>query len=80
MRGDRRISTGQAALMLGCSEDQVRKLIREGSLDAVDYSAETSARPSYGVLVESVVSFIERRKSAREKNPDGAVGHAVARN
>ena len=51
----------EAADLLGCSKEHVRRLIEEGSLQAVNIQCKGAAKPTHRVLQTSVVQFVNER-------------------
>jgi len=54
-----RISVRQVAKTLGCTEQHVYSLIREGALDAINIGS--TERPSYRITEDAVRAFIKAR-------------------
>ena len=48
---------------LSCSDEHVRHLIEDGSLNAVDVRAKGMTKPAYRIMRESLINFIQKRKT-----------------
>lgn len=54
------VTTDEAARMLGVSKMTISRLIRDGELDG--YQLTTSPKSPYRIYVESIQTFLKRRK------------------
>jgi excisionase family DNA binding protein len=65
--GDNRVTTGQAAKVLGLSGQTIRKLIRKGELDAIETKGG-----KFRVTQASIEAYIAARQVRPASQPEAA--------